>query len=500
MKSSDAPFIIVLLFFIFVFYFWTAAGGSNNFNPKYNVYNYYNKLTDGFLKGKLHLLEEPSSEILASPDPYDPAKRLGHYLWDTALYKGKYYLYHGITPIVTFYLPYKLLFKKDLSDYLVTLIFMFGGFIWSTLFLLYVRDKYFKNIPTWVLLFAVSVLGFSNIAPYMLRRLADYQVAISGGFFFLMGGIYFLCRALDKLKSSKYFLMLGSLFLGLAVGSRTHLILAAVLLLIFMCVKVGFDKNRKTLKSGLVLNMIVLFLPFMICLLFIALYNYLRFDNLFEFGYRYQLGIAVDRFFNINGLILNLYFYLFYPPTVDSTFPFFHIFTYFPHYLVSVKDYHFEKIVGMFTTVPFVLTPLFYFLVMKSGVKRESKGSISFPTFEFLMVFIPGCLILMFLLFLSISNMRYVTDFVSYFILAASVLWFYFDSTLLGLSISKFFLRTTAVTLATISIIFGAAFGIEGCEYDQGRYGLLAQRPNEFKKLEKFFKPISDIILKYKPD
>ena len=255
----------IILGLIFYYYFWTASGGSNNFDPNTNIYNYYNQLADAFVQGKLHLLTEPSKEILESPDPYNPATRISHYFypWDTSLYKGKYYLYYGVTPVITFYLPYKLLIHRSPSDYFAVMIYMFGGLLWTVALLREICNRCFRTIPNWMILTVICVLGLADAAPYMLRRLAHYQVAISCGFFFVSGGIYLLYRGFNNPTQNLKLLYLGSLFLGLAVGARPHLIAVGIVIILSILKVIKHYPVQDKARTN---KICAFLLPYLLCL------------------------------------------------------------------------------------------------------------------------------------------------------------------------------------------------------------------------------------------
>ncbi len=494
MNFNNNTKLIIVLLIILYYYVWTAAIASNNFDPNYNIHNYYNILTESFIKGNLYLPFEPTTEFLKSQDPYNPAKRQGYFPWDTAFYKGKFYLYFGITPILTLYLPYMLTTGKYLSDYLATLIFMFGSVIWATLFLKLVFYKNFKKIPQWMFLTIVSVIGFANVAPYLLRRLATYQVAISCGTFCLLGAIYLLHYAVlgSNLKSPKL-IVLGSLFLGLAFGARPNLIFAVLVILITMIYKIS--KDYFTNNSNKVHYCLALILPFSMFLLFLGLYNYLRFNNPFEFGLRYTLTLQNTRLayhFNTSNILINSYLFLFHTPIINSQFPFIHILTRIPSTITPPPDFIAEKIAGIFPSIPFLLLIFVAPIISYFSANQEAQDSI-FNIKEFLCVFISGWLVLLFFICCGTVTMRYLADYATLFILSTGMIWFYYDSKLSGKS--KRTLRIIATSLALISIINGLCFGIEGCEYDQ-KYGLMGQNLTEFKKLELFFEPIQDLISK----
>ncbi len=490
----------IVLFIIFYYYLWTAIPESNNFNPRNNIFNYYNKLADSFLSGQLHLKQKPQPELLEFQNPYDPEVDRKYKLWDASLYKGKYYVYFGPAPVLTLYIPFKLFFGKGLSDYLAVLIFMFGGVLWGTFILLLLRKKYFKSSPFWILLLTVAVLGFSNVAPFNLRRLAQYQVAIASGYFFVLGGLFFLCYAFQNEKKRLFLLASASLFFGMAAGSRptaTFTMFSLILVWLKLC-----KEDKQKIRA----NTVAIVVPFILCLFIWGLYNYLRFDNFFENGFRHQLTWIDQRKLKplgIHNLIPSTYLYIFHQPEINKDFPFIHAYSTCPK-ISFPRLYYFEKIVGIFPSVPFVLflliCPLILLLQKSNRNVNKVNSNPRFPRSEFLIIFLPGLLILIVYLFWFAALMRYVADFISLIVLSSGIVFMYVDSVIQKSSFDWVILRIFILIFATISIVFGAAFGIEGCEMDQSLYGLKGYRPAEFKRLERIFQPVSKIIKLIKTD
>ena len=91
---------------LFFFGCCVLSAATYPFETLYNK-NAYEQQFDAFLKHRLSIDIEPAKELLALSNPYDRASRTGiRFLWDRALYDGKYYSYFGITPIITVYYPY----------------------------------------------------------------------------------------------------------------------------------------------------------------------------------------------------------------------------------------------------------------------------------------------------------------------------------------------------------------------------------------------------------
>ena len=111
--GTRKPILILTLWSTWIvgFYFYTAWQSPNvDYCPKPRASlskapdSYYNFLTKSLAQGHLDIGISPSKELLALANPYDPKGRdPNFYLLDASLYQGKYFLYFGITPVLTFF-------------------------------------------------------------------------------------------------------------------------------------------------------------------------------------------------------------------------------------------------------------------------------------------------------------------------------------------------------------------------------------------------------------
>lgn len=460
---------ILLAYLVFMFYHWTVTAGFISFNFGRDQGGYYNLLIDGFLKGQLNLPLDPRPELLALPDPYDPTLNAPYRLHDASLYKGKYYIYFGPAPAITLFLPYFFIFHRHMSENFAVFVFSYGGFLWLMGLLIYLRNKYFQQIPEWKLLLGIAILAFASVIPYLLRRPGIWEVALASGFFYLSGSIYFFCRAFNSPIPRLWMLLLGSTFLGLAFASRASYVLASVIILLIL---------KRAFSPKIVLCALF---PFLLCLSLIAYYNYSRFNNPFELGTSYQLpadDIRQEKKFDIRRTSTGAYFYLFHPPTINLNFPFVHLDSVNPprpKWLHLTKPLRIEKIGGMFSVIPFTLL---IFLM-----------PLTCLTFEFFVIVLPAVLFMIVSFLLEGVTMRYLADFAPYFILGACMVWFYIDCVLSSKLVLKRILNTITVTLALISIFFGIAYSIDG-PYEC----LLIENPKEYARLERWVGPVSNFL------
>ena len=407
--------IVIFLGIILAFYLWTASSSGNPFQfakkigDPYHYYNYYNLLTDAFLAGQLSLLVEPKKELLAMADRYDPNLHRGLGLSDASLYKGKYYLYFGPAPALTLFIPSKVIFGRYLDQNFAIAFFCFGGLVWSILLLNFLTRTYLPKAPFWMRFLAIFCLSFSNVAPYILRHPAVYEVAISCGYFFLMGSLYWLVSGGLEGRPRLWRLFLGSLFLGLAVGSRFHLVFAAVFLFILgwrllknQCHYHVWEARREFFG---------LFMPFGVCVALLGLYNYLRFDSWIEFGIQYQFPQVFDmpkfNFFTPSRILPGLYFLFLDPCRISLEFPFMHLAPQYPWPLPA--DYYGpEPVAGVLANIPFLNILSFYPACYKWLRDSESRLSLVLTFFILLALAIAG-----FTSITACASMRYVVDFVS---------------------------------------------------------------------------------------
>ena len=303
------------------FYYWTAASnypGAQIFaGPRSD---YYNLLVHGFRDGHL--------AMKATPDPalgVDNAKAKS-FLLDASFYRGRYYLYFGVTPALVLFLPWTLLTGHDLPEWLAAALLASAAFLVGTAWLNLLRREFFPRVGGGYWVAAVISLGLGSGLPVVLRRPLFYEVAIISGCAWTMAGLLCLTLATVRPGRALKWLTLASTCAGLAAGSRPTLIPGSLAALILMAGLqwwrgeggAGGAWVRAVRLAGAVL------VPVGVFLAGLAWYNWARFDNPFEFGLRYQLGSHSNGFpFTLASLGRNLKVYYLTPPDTGWFFPFF---------------------------------------------------------------------------------------------------------------------------------------------------------------------------------
>ena len=503
---------IITVILILLFYYWTAstskADGTYSFRINERYLSQYDLLTRAFFDRRLDLPINVPKKLLELENPYNSnanaSFRVGGF-HDVSLYKGKAYIYFGPTPVITLLLPYYCLpaniktfvSKIDpksnnyMSSNLAILIFSFGTLIWASLFLFYIKEKYFQDIPEWMISVSILVLGLCNLSPFLLRRPFIYEIAISSGCFFLMGAIYFFSISFKNTIPNLIFMSLGGLFIGLSAGCRPHFIITGTLITFIVLLKIMFS-NIQTIQSSKKNLAITLIAPILICYSLLLIYNYIRFNEITEFGISYQLGsksgrrdVYKDLFMwgSICNILKRFSLYTLQPPVIKSYFPYI-----FLHSLGT------EKVAGTIPLFPFVtLTFVSPFLYLRHKLLFKFRFTeIIFSWFEFLLLTITTLANLGFLTIYRSTTMRHTGDYLSTLILCTSIIWFYFYIKLKDTFFLRRILSFFAILSAFVSIINGTAISITGCYW-----GLRSQNPKQFRLLESKFKPISNIISQF---
>ena len=197
--------LVVLVVGLYLHWMSRVSGGQ--FTPDRDLNGYYDLLGRAFVAGRLSLPADPSPELLALANPWDPKQNEPYRMHDAVLYNRKYYpLSRGWTSssaVRTLAPDYSPRFTRILRPF----------------------SSHPDRIPVlepagpvagWerTTVLAILALGVGSGAPYLLNRVAVYEIAIAGGYLCLGAGVFFLCGRQ---------LVAAGAFFGLAVACRPHL-------------------------------------------------------------------------------------------------------------------------------------------------------------------------------------------------------------------------------------------------------------------------------------
>jgi hypothetical protein len=473
---ADRVSVALLLVFALgsAFYLWTAAtsiplaltGGG---------WDYYNQLASALLHLHLSVGAAPAG-LLHLSEPYNPVQNAPYALYhDLALYHGRFYLDWGPAPVVALLVPLHILGLSP-SPSVTVAIFAIGGlgFALATLRILLRR---FDALPLWMGVLAALVLVCSTTIPFLLRRPLVYEEAISGGFFFVMAGLFLALSTIVRRSGSVARLALMSLCFGLATGSRPNL-LATALLMVPVYLAVRGTRPRRELAAALTV-------PCGVCIALLLAYNYARFGSLFNTGQSDVLAgfdPKTVHFGSLAYMLPNLWFYGISPPRPTILFPFLAL---GPPPLTYPLSYPAGFGAPELTGGLIAMTPLLLFAFALPWLVRRRRQALEPVATPMLIAGAAGLLGLFFWCYEFFRpTERYEVDFAALLLFASLTAWF-----ALSLGPPGWKRRTARIVgaaLAAWGCLTGVAVSFTG-------YENLLQRahPGTFKTLEDVTSPIS---------
>ncbi|MGO9608079.1 MAG: tetratricopeptide repeat protein, partial [Verrucomicrobiia bacterium] len=283
----------------------------------------YNLLVQGFRAGQLNLKKEVPPRFARLADPYDPAanglyQNFAYRLRDLSYYQGRFYIYFGVTPALILFWPFVALTGHYLFDRQAVTIFCAIGLLASLGLLRALWRRYFPEVSVWVVAACALALGLVSGLPMMLPRSEIHEVAESCGYMLAMLSLGAIWCALHESDRRAQWLAASSAAYGLAVGARPSLLFGAVILLV--PVAQAWPEWRRVGRL-----LVAATVPITLIGLGLMLYNTRRFDNPFEFGWRYQLASKRQlemQFLSLRYLWFNFRVYFLEPARWSSRFPF----------------------------------------------------------------------------------------------------------------------------------------------------------------------------------
>ena len=347
MSRLERVLVVGLCAAIGWFYLWTVRSSGDPWKFGLEQKDYYNLLIDGWLDGQLHMKVPVPAELLQLKDPYDPALRPpGLGLHDATFYRGKYYLYFGVAPVVVLMLPFRLWSGIDLPLAVATLIYVYGGFLASVAVFLAIRRRFFSAAGTGAVLLGVLVLGLAGLGPVLLRRPHMWELPIGAGYCFAMLALLCVWRSLAaggdgvvtevkrpgetrsheiRLVSPRaarrraWWFAGAGLCLGLAIASRPTYLLASPFLAVPL---LGWWRTERRLPWRPALWALG---PLVVIGAAMAWHNYARFDHPLQFGQAYQFSLDYESkmaHFRVSHVPFNVWRYFFSAAEWSRYFPF----------------------------------------------------------------------------------------------------------------------------------------------------------------------------------
>ena len=324
-----APFGIAGVLTVLI-YCLSAGTGFFEINSPRAEDSYYNLLVRGFRAGQLNVKRDVPPELERMSNPYAPSANAAC-AWDTrslsyemSYYRGKLYLYFGVTPALVLFWPYAALTGSYCTHRCAVITFDAVGILTATWLIYSIWRRYFFKTNVWNAAIGVLALG---LAPCFMDQLSTcdvHEVPRSSGFAFTMLSLAAIWNALHQPSRQLLWLALASLAYGLAVGSLASLLPGIVIVLIPVIPSLRSPPAEVPVRRKICL-LTAAAVPAMMIGLGLAAYNFLRFDNPFDFGWKYQLTDIPNpsaQPFGLHYLWFNFKFYFLEPLHWNHSFPF----------------------------------------------------------------------------------------------------------------------------------------------------------------------------------
>ena len=251
-------------------------------------------LYDALARGQTRVAVEPDEALLALENPYDPTARLEagvETMFDYALYDGQYYAYFGLTPVLTFYAPYRLVMgylpSYTAAACFFALLTVAAAFlcVWEAL------RRFAPQAPLLLACLGAAAVALGGNALMLLACADRYHLAIGcmQAFFFLtLWAAFAACRQKKRLPRALLFI-LCAVFTVLLVWSRATGALAAAGWVAPLFVLVLL--NKKHTRREKAADALSFLLPLLAGAAAIMAYNAARFGSPLEFGQAWQLTL-----------------------------------------------------------------------------------------------------------------------------------------------------------------------------------------------------------------
>lgn len=413
-------FMIYILLCMIIFFCLT------NINPTFSFklldsYDEYYDLTESLIEGHFYLNTEVPEVLKKMKNPYDSVERIkkfteaginSKYKWDYAYYKGKFYVYFGILPVIILFLPFYMLFHVHLPLHFAVFIFLMFGVGASLYFVYELCKKYFPKTSLISYFLGVTMLIFMSGFVFIARRPDIYLIPIISALDFMLLGLGLWIDGSNSEKRKKVKIFLGSLCIALTSCCRPQFLIS--MFLFYPILKDELYDKKWNIK-----NIICFIIPFILVGLFVMYYNYARFSSIFDFGASYNLTTndMTRRGFNLDRVGFGLFMYLFEPVNVTNKFPFITVNNATTSYLGAIIYEPFLG--GLFWSTSVILIG-FYLLKHK---KEFDKNIIRIT----IMTYLFAIVIILFDTQMAGVLPRYICDFAWAFLIPTLFVFFHFD-------------------------------------------------------------------------
>lgn len=249
--------------FAITFFIYFAVGTEFSFKPKWGL-DYFNPMAEALLQLRLDI-----------PNPTST--------YDLAEYKGKWYAPWGIAPAL-FLIPIHFIVGRYVPIFYLSLFFASFNAVIMYLLLKRLKEQFLPQFSLWSILIVLVLFTFGTTHFYVGTLPGIWHV--SQMFAFSLGMLATLFIFKKKRESIDY--LIASLLLSFGLFSRPTIAFLLALPIFLYVYEFWFrEKNFAKRVAGLKKGFLIFGLPLGFFLSAFFLYNYVRFENIFEYGYNY---------------------------------------------------------------------------------------------------------------------------------------------------------------------------------------------------------------------
>ena len=411
-NKQQRAYLLIMAFAIISVYFFNIF----NVNAETDLYN--KDFVEALEAGQVHLLEEPSEELLNLDNPYDTVERSSlvrgkDYIWDAALFNNHYYVYFGILPALILFVPYHIITGTFLKTAIGVLLFSILSILLMAMIIEFIFRKWFSKLPFKLMAFSEIIMLFGTTLLWINVAPRFYEMVNVAGLYFVLQGIYLFLTSKKKEEVSFKKLGIGALCLALAVACRPTTLIASILILPIIW---NLFKENKSNKKNIIKLILAIAIPYIVVGIALMYYNYIRFGSIFEFGARYQLTMNDMR--NLKNRLITIpagfIYNLFSIPSFIGKFPFMevnsNIFELFSYYYIE------DMPGGVFILAPIAFCVFGIRKFLKNSNNKELKNFV-------IALLIVGIILNAIIVMQGGSTGRYLLDFSWYFVLAGILIF-----------------------------------------------------------------------------
>lgn len=332
------------------------AGRLTGFDFSTNM-DAYQELTVALANGKVdingvsssgtYFVQSQIEQLNKLKNPYEWKQRSNiKYKWDRAFYKGKYYCYFGVVPVLFVYLPIYMVTGALISTKIYVLMMCVICMFLMCNLIMTIVNRWKKPVNVWVIASLVVCFISSSFLLYSINGSKFYEAASISALASALMGIDCILNAFTEKGIKKKRLLLGATFMALAVGCRPNFVLGSIIIVPIvlngLATNGGYNRINKVGKTSVnehkkcnyfkaifsrknIKEIITFALPYLVIGIALMYYNYIRFGSITEFGAKYQLTVYDTSYYHITDigkLPVAISKGLLMPPSVSSVFPY----------------------------------------------------------------------------------------------------------------------------------------------------------------------------------